>query len=289
MRNTIKQIVFGGMMLMLFAACKKDDNLVGDYQVPEELPAELVTGTPLGDSILALYNDLGVIVYTDVDAKRFTKDLVSEFNLTLRSAKVAADTAAIMLMIKMIREELYPDMPENNKNLLPRNFYPLKTPLITGSVSVQYYYNSYLWANSMSDITIGEMNAQTITPLFIKKAFYYAMTSSLRSIPTLSNYYSSFIQAKTDAAVYYWQVTSLTGAYERGYVTSDQRAISGNDTDFATFGAWAATVNPAERDQLLATYPLLARKYAFISSMYRDAGMPIEDINAAWQTSPNNK
>lgn len=273
--------------ITLFISCKKEGALQPDYTAPSELPDYLVPGTALNDSILQLYKDLGIVIYTNPADPRFVSDLVSNESLKINNRQ-PADTTPALLFIRMIREELYDQLPESKKYLTPRNFYFLKNLLITGTGYSQYYYLSYLWYNSGSDVTIGGLNASNIDTTFFKEALYYALSGILRAQPENKTFYTKFLQTKTDAGFYYWQVNSLTSAYEHGFLSDNQSKIRADQLDFDLFAAWGATVKPNTRDSLMQIYPTLSAKYQIVASMFRSSGIPLEQINADWQESELN-
>lgn len=267
-------------------SCEKEEILEADYEAPSNLPEDLITGTPLGDRIMELYNDHGIVVYTDPENDRFHSDLISSESLSL-GEWIPADTAAALVYIDMIEDEFIASLPEDKKYLVPRNYYFLKNKLSSGTSSWNKYdYIAYLWYNSNSDVTVGSLDASALDSTFLKKTFYYALSTVLRSKSSNASFYNQFIDLKE--GIYYWQVTSLPVAYEKGFLSANQNEIKSDGQDFDLFAAWGATVDPAEKESLLSTYPLLASKYALVSAMFRQEGIPLEDINTLWQESPYN-
>ncbi len=282
--------MFSVVVLLLFLlACSEEDKLVPDYNAPQELPSNLVAGTPLSDRILKLYDDYGIIVYTDTIGNRNYNDLVSEDGLQLGD-RIPADTAAALVYIDMIEDEFVKLIPEDKKKYIFRNFYLYQNELSSGtSPSAKYDYLSYLWYNSNSDLTVGGIVDDSLDSLLLKQSFYYGLSSVLRSIPIYTDaFYYKFTEAVEDAGAYYWQVTDLETAYSLGFLTDNQDLIKSNQQDFDLFAAWASTVPPLERDELLNTHWLLKEKYDLVVSMFRQEGIPLEAINEAWQESEYN-
>ena len=290
--NKALQIVFlFGLLLATIASCSSDEeNLKADFTAPQELPSNLVPGTPFTDRALQLYNDYGIIIYSDTAAvgDRMYRDLVSEDGL--RIDRVPPDSSAAILYMDMIESEFIDVLPEDKLNLIPRNFYLYKNYLISGTSaynSVEYI--SYMWYNSSADLTVGGMDANEMDSLYYKKTFFYALSSALRLKPAnAENFFSVFQTTKNDARVYYWQVNSMESAYEKGFMTDNQNMIKDDRLDFDLLAAWGATVDPEQRNALLAQYPLLRQKYALVAEMFRQEGIPLEEVNSKWQNSPYN-
>ena len=291
MRNIdLKQLILANLVILILAAsCSDGDDLTADYIAPQELPPNLVAGTPLTDRILQLYDDYGIIVYTDTIGTRNYHDLVSEDALQI-GTRLPPDTAAAILYVNMIEDEFVKQLPEDKRSLAFRNFYLYKNELSSGtSAYYMYDYISYLWYNSNADLTVGGVHDEELDTLMFKQTFYYGLSSALRNNPVYADaYYQPFVNLKTDAAVYYWQVYTLEDAYNKGFLTANQNLIKSNQQDFDLFAAWAATVPPAERDSLLDLYPLLKEKYNLVTAMFRQEGIPLEETNATWQESSYN-
>jgi|GEM_PF-5270820 len=286
--NTFKYAMYSLLGLSL-AACSNSELLQADYTAPNELPANLVPGSPLNNRILELYDAHGIVVYTDVNNPRMYEDLVSEEGLTIAN-RMAADTASALIYIDMIEDEFLNALPEELSNTVPRNFYLFKNDLITGtSAWSKYEYLSKLWYNSNGDLTVGSLNDATLDSLKMKQTFYYGLSNIFRNDAINANsFYQPFVDIKTDAAVYYWQVYDLDGAYERGYLTDNQNLIKSHQQDFDFFAAWAATTPAAERENLLNQYPLIRQKYELVTAMFRKEGINLETISEAWAESEYN-
>lgn len=282
MKNPYLYIV-APLLFILAWACEKKETLEADFVAPPNMPAELVTGTPLGDAIQAMFDDYGVIIYTDPSARRFSSDLVSSESLRITDRQ-PADTAAALFAIKMLREELYALLPAGKKSMMPRNFYFLKNPLVDGTIP----YRSYLWTNSASDLTIGSLDNSILDTTYLKGGFFYGLAGVLRKTPRLASFYNNFMALQTDAGTYYWQVTSLETGHAAGFVSGIQSEIQAHTLDFDVYAAWGATVEPEYRDSLFAARPLIASKYAQVSGIFRAAGIPLEEINSKWQASAHN-
>lgn len=275
-------------LLVTFSlSCEKREQLQADFVAPPQMPTELKTGTPLGDAIQKLFDDYGTIVYTDPTNRRFSSDLVSSESLRITDRQ-PADTAAALVAIEMIRKELYDQLPANDKSLLPRNFYLLKNRLLDGTGASQIHYHGYLWTNSASDLTIGGLDNNALDLNYLKGSFFYGLAGVLRKIPKWASYYNNFMTIQSNAGTYYWQVTSLETGHTAGFITDSQAEIMSNALDFDRYAAWGATVAPAYRDSLLAARPLIANKYAQVAGLFRAAGIPLEEINSKWQSSPMN-
>ncbi len=271
---------------LAFVSCEKEEKLTADFVAPEILPDGIDPDTPLGDKILQLYDDYGIVVYTNPEDPRFQVDLISSESLRL-GERFPADTAAAITYIDMIEDEFIANMPEDMVYLVPRNYYLLKNKLSSGtSASNSYDYLSYIWYNSNSDLTVGSLDDSSLDSVLMKQTFYYGLSTVLRAKPANSQLFQQFVDLKE--GTYYWQVTSLTGAYERGFVSDVQNEIKSDGQDFDLLAAWGATVDPVEKDNLLASYPLLAAKYALVSSLFRQEGISLEEINEKWQDSQYN-
>lgn len=287
-----KNILFtmlGIVILFSYSCTREDEEIVADYNAPRELPTNLVTGTPLSDRILELYENYGIIVYTDTTiGDRMYQDLVSEEGLQMEH--IPADTAAAIFYINMIEDEFIKKLPEDKFGLIFRNFYLYKNELSTGSGPYnQYDYISHVWYNSNSDLTVGGIDNITLDTVMLKQTFYYGLSTVLREIPVnTENFYRPFVDLMNEAAVYYWQVNSLEDAYEKGFLSANQNLIKSDQQDFDLFAAWAATVDPVKRDSLLNEYSLLRSKYQIVTEMFRQEGIPLEEVNEEWQLSPYN-
>jgi hypothetical protein len=287
---TLRFLVFTILLLGIFSCSSDEENLIGDYDAPQELPSNLIAGSPLSDRILKLYDDYGIIVYTDsIVGDRMYSDLVSEEGLMI-SERLQADSLAAILYVNMIEDEFINILPEGSENLIFRNFYLFGNDLISGtSAWNSYEYISHVWYNSNADLTVGRIDDSNMDSLHYKKTFFYGLSKVLRSDPVNNeNYYRPFVDYKTDAAVYYWQVNSLEDAYERGFLTANQNFIKSDQQDFDYFASWGATADPAEKDSLMALYPMIREKYSLVSQMFRQEGIPLEEINNKWQESPYN-
>lgn len=276
-------------LLLIYSCSRKDEEIVADYNAPRELPANLVPGTPLNDRILRLYEDYGIIVYTDTTiGDRMYQDLVSEEGLQMEH--IPADTEAAIFYINMIEDEFINLLPDDKLGLVFRNFYLYKNQLSTGSGPYnQYEYISHVWYNSNADLTVGGLDNSTMDTVMLKQTFYYGLSSVLRGKPlNKENFYRPFVDLMNDARVYYWQVNSLEDAYERGFLSANQNLIKSDQQDFDLFAAWAATVDPVKRDSLLNLYPLLKSKYLLVTEMFRQEGIPLEEVNEEWQMSSYN-
>lgn len=277
------------VFLFLTISCSEDaENLVADYKAPQELPPNLVAGTPLSDKLLQLYEDYGIIVYTDTIGERNYHDVLSEDALQL-GTRIPADTAAAILYANMIEDEFIKELPDDKKNLIFRNFYLYKNELSSGSGYSKYDYFSYLWYNSNADLTVGGLDSNNLDTLKLKQSFIYGLSGVLRADPVnKDNYYFPFTQLKTDAGVYYWQVTSQEIAYEKGFLSDNQNLIKSDQQDFDLYAAWSATVKPSTKDSILDIYPLVRQKYNLVNAMFRQEGIPLEQINQHWQESKYN-
>lgn len=279
-------VIFILLLINVLYSCSKEKIQIDPYQAPELLPDNLVPGDQMNDAILTLYDDLGIVVYTDTEDPRFRKDLVSDETLQLPE-RLPADTSAVLFYIKMIRDELYSVLPDDKKYLAPRNFYVLKSPLVSGTGYYKYKYKSYLWSNSFADVTVGSLDETQLDTTLLKESLIYALSSVLRGQKYNSGIFGQF-QTAADDAGYYWSVTSDEAAYSNGFITSDQGAILSDQQDFDSYAAWAATVNPNTRDSILTLYPGIATKYSLVSAVFRSEGIPLEQINEKWQDSPLN-
>lgn len=279
--------VFVSSLFLLGTSCEKEKNLQGDFVAPPNMPAELVTGTPLGDAIQQMFDDYGVIIYTDPTLRRFSADLVSNESLRITDRQ-PADTAAALFAIKMLRNEFYDVLPPDKKSFMPRNFYFLKNRLLDGTGASQNHYHSYLWSNSVSDLTIGGLDNTALDTVYLKGSLFYGLSGILRKAPQWASYYNNFMSIQTNAGTYYWQVNSLATGHEAGFVTGSQSEIMSNALDFDLYASWGATVDPHYRDSLFAARPLIANKYAQVSGVFRAAGIPLEEVNNSWQASALN-
>lgn len=283
--NYLNLLTLTLITLLSFISCEKEE-LTADYVAPSNLPEGLTGGNPLADRILKLYEDFGIVVFTDPEKTRFQVDLISSESLQLGD-RLPADTSAAITYIDMIEDEFIANLPEDLIYLVPRNYYLLKNKLSSGTSAWNTYdYISYIWYNSNSDLTVGSLDANSLDTILMKQTFYYGLSTVLRSKSSNSQIYQKFIDLKE--GVYYWQVNSLTQAYELGFISAVQNEIKSDGQDFDLFAAWGATVDPAEKESLLSTYPLLAAKYALVSSMFRQEGIPLEEINERWQGSQYN-
>lgn len=277
-------------LISILSCSRKEEELMADYTAPQELPANLVAGTPLNDRILKLYKDYGVIVYADTAiGARLYRDLVSEENLQIANRR-PPDKEAALLYVNMIEDEFIKVLPTSKRNLIFRNFYLFENKLSSGTNPASNTdYISYVWYNSNSDLTVGGLNAENLDTVQLKQTFFYGLSNVLRNRPlNIQNYYQPFIQLKTNATVYYWQVTDLTSAYNLGFLNKNQNLIKSDQQDFDLFAAWAATTVPQKRDSILNANSLLRQKYNLVTAMFRQEGIPLTDINNAWQMSPYN-
>jgi len=212
------------------------------------------------------------------------RDLVSEESLQIGN-RLSADSTAAILYVDMIEDEFIKVLPEGREDLIFRNFYLYKNDLSSGS----YEYISYVWYNSNADLTVGGIDKENMDSLHFKQTFFYGLSSVLRSDPVLmANFYRPFVDYKTDAGVYYWQVNSPEDGYERGFLTGSQSLIMTDQQDFDLYAAWGATTEPVEMEALMSQYPMIRDKYEFVSDMFRQEGIPLEEINEKWQESPYN-
>lgn len=277
-------------LISILSCSRKEEELMADYTAPQELPANLVAGTPLNDRILKLYKDYGVIVYADTAiGARLYRDLVSEENLQIANRR-PPDKEAALIYVNMIEDEFIKVLPTSKRNLIFRNFYLFENKLSSGTNPASNTdYISYVWYNSNSDLTVGGLNAENLDTVQLKQTFFYGLSNVLRNRPlNIQNYYQPFIQLKTNATVYYWQVTDLTSAYNLGFLNKNQNLIKSDQQDFDLFAAWAATTVPQKRDSILNANSLLRQKYNLVTAMFRQEGIPLTDINNAWQMSPYN-
>lgn len=277
-------------LIFILSCSRKEEELIADYTAPQELPVNLVPGTPLNDRILKLYKDFGVIVYADtIIGARLYKDLVSEESLQIANRR-PPHTEAALLYVNMIEDEFIDVLPTNKRNLIFRNFYLFENKLSSGTNPASNTdYISYVWYNSNSDLTVGGLNMETLDTIQLKQTFFYGLSNVLRNRPqNTQNYYQPFIQLKTNAGVYYWQVTDLTSAYKIGFLSDNQNLIKSDQQDFDLFAAWAVTTAPQQRDSILNENSLLRQKYNLVTAMFRQEGILLNDINNAWQMSPYN-
>ncbi|WP_157491961.1 hypothetical protein [Gelidibacter mesophilus] len=284
MKNTIRLALLIGITLHMLS-CSSEASLEADYVAPNELPENIVAGTPLNDRIIQLYKDYGIVVYTDVTNPRMYKDLVSEEGLTIAADRIPADTTAALIYIHMIEKEFINSLANNKLHIVPRNFYLFKNDLIAGT----YEYISKTWYNSNGDLTVGSLKNVGLDSVKLKQTFYYGLSSILRNDAVNSNsFYSPFVDINTDAGVYYWQVTSLDQAYEKGFLSSNQNLIKSNQQDFDLYAAWASTTPPNTRDSILNLYPQIKRKYDLVTSMFKQEGIDLTVVNRNWQESSFN-
>lgn len=271
--------------LALFS-CSDSNSLSPEFEAPRELPEGLQTGTPLGDAQMSLYEDLGVITYINPETTRFIQDLVSDQTVLNLSDATPPDSSAAMLAIEMARI-FYEELPQDKKNLMPRNLYFIKQPTFSGSGYSEYIYEAYLWYNSSSDVTIGNLNSAELDTTQLKGAFYYGLSSILRSFSRNATLYTNFQEA-ADEAGYYFYVYDEQTAYENGFVTSNQSKIRGQSLDFDTYASWAVTTPPEERQAILDQYGFVSQKYQIVRSMFMQEGIDLEAISEKWQDSPLN-
>ncbi|WP_225035835.1 hypothetical protein [Winogradskyella sp. SM1960] len=278
------------VVVACIVACSKEGPLEADYVAPNELPANLVSGSPLNDRILSLYDDFGIVVYTDITNPRMYEDLVSEEGLNISEERMPADTTAAIIYINMIEDEFINELPLDNRNLVPRNFYLFENDLIVGTSSYNSYeYISKLWYNSNGDLTVGGLKNEEMDSTKLKQTFYYGLSNIFRNDATNTNsFYQPFVDIKTDAAVYYWQVNSLDSAYEKGFLTDNQNLIKSHQQDFDLFAAWAATTPNSTKDSIFNLYPMVRQKYDLVDAMFRQEGVDLDIVNANWEESPYN-
>lgn len=278
------------VFIICLVSCSSEASLEADYTAPNELPSNLVPGTPLNDRILSLYNDFGIVVFTDITNARIYEDLVSYDGFNNLGERMAADTEAALIYIDMIEDEFINELPLNKRKLVPRNFYLLKNDLIDGTSAFNSYeYISKLWYNSNGDLTVGSLKNDGLDSLKLKQTFYYGLSNILRNDATINNsFYQPFVAIITDASVYYWQVNSLDVAYEKGFLTANQNLIKSNQQDFDLFAAWAATTPPNTKDSIFNLYPLVKQKYELVYSMFRKEGIDLDVVNKNWQESTYN-
>ncbi|MBJ7881855.1 hypothetical protein [Gelidibacter salicanalis] len=292
MKNILKTIrltiLLGVTMYMV--SCSSEASLEADYVVPNELPGNIVPGTLLSNRILKLYNDYGIVVYTDVSDPRMYKDLVSEEGLNISADRIAADTTAALIYIDMIEKEFINGLPNNKLHIVPRNFYLFKNDLIAGTSAFNSYeYISKIWYNSNGDLTVGSLRNVGLDSVKLKQTFYYGLSNILRNDAVNSNsFYAPFVEINTDARVYYWQVNSLDQAYEKGFLSSNQNLIKSNQQDFDLYAAWAATTPPQTRDSILNLYPQIKSKYDLVNAMFKQEGIDLTIVNRNWQESTFN-
>lgn len=292
MKNILKVTRFAILLVLTIylASCSSEANLEADYVAPNELPENLIAGTPLSDRILKLYNDFGIVVYTDVKDPRMYKDLVSEEALTIAAERMPADSTAAMIYIDMIDKEFISSLPQDKVNIIPRNFYLFKNDLVAGtSVPLSYEYIAKLWYNSNGDLTVGSLKNVGLDSVKMKQTFYYGLANIFRNDPVNeSSFYSPFVKIQTDAAVYYWQVTTLEQAYANGFLSSNQNLIKSNQQDFDLYAAWAATTPVQTKDSVFSVSPLVKRKYDLVKAMFKQEGIDLDKVNQNWQESTFN-
>lgn len=292
MKNIIKtsRLAILLVLTIYLASCSSETSLEADYVAPNELPDNIVAGTPLSDRILQLYNDFGIVVYTDTTDPRMYKDLVSEEALNISADRIPADTTAALIYMDMIEKEFISSLPPDKINTIPRNFYLFKNDLIAGTSAFNSYeYISKLWYNSNGDLTVGGLKNVGLDSVKLKQTFYYGLSNILRNDATNANsFYSPFVAIKTDAAVYYWQVSSLDLAYEKGFLSSNQNLIKSDQQDFDLYAAWAATTPQHTKDSVFNISSLVKRKYDLVKAMFRQEGIDLDIVNQNWQESTFN-
>lgn len=292
MKNIIKTSRLAILLVLpiCLASCSSETSLEADYIAPNELPDNIVAGTPLSDRVLELYHDFGIVVYTDTTDPRMYKDLVSEEALNISSDRMPADTTAALIYMDMIEKEFISSLPPDMINTIPRNFYLFKNDLIAGTSAFnRYEYISKLWYNSNGDLTVGSLKNVGLDSTKMKQTFYYGLSNILRNdAVNVSSFYNPFVDIKTDAAVYYWQVNSLEQAYEKGFLSSNQNLIKTNQQDFDLYAAWAATTPSHTKDSIFNLYPMVKSKYNLVDGMFRKEGVDLEIVNQNWQESPFN-
>lgn len=292
MKNIIKLSRLA--MLLVFtiymASCSSEATLEPDYVAPNELPDNIVAGTPLTDRILELYNDFGIVVYTDVTDPRMYKDLVSEEALNIASERIPADTVAALIYMDMIEKEFINSLPLDKAHIIPRNFYLFENDLIAGTSAFNSYeYISKLWYNSNGDLTVGSLKNVDLDSVKMKQTFYYGLSNIFRNDPAnVSAFYSPFVDIKTDAGVYYWQVNSIEQAYEKGFLSANQNLIKSDQQDFDLYAAWAATTPAHIKDSVFNVSSLVKRKHDLVASMFKQEGIDLDVVNQNWQESPYN-
>lgn len=292
MKNIIKitRLAILFVFTIYLVSCESEALLEADYKAPNELPSNIVPGTPLNDRILKLYNDFGIVVYTDVTDIRMYRDLVSEEALNISSERMPADTLAALTYMDMIESEFINDLPLDKKNVVPRNFYLFKNDLIAGTtVANSYEYISKLWYNSNGDLTVGSLKNVGLDSVKLKQTFYYGLSNILRNDAiNSSSFYSPFVDIKTDAGVYYWQVNSLSQAYEIGFLSANQNLIKSDQQDFDLYAAWAVTTPPHIKDSIFNISPLVKQKYDLVNAMFKQEGIDLDIVNHNWQESRFN-
>lgn len=290
LKLSLRFLILNLVLLSIFSCSPEEESLTGDYTAPQELPSNLIAGTPLTDRILQLYDEYGIIVYTDtIVGDRMFRDLVSEEGLQI-SNRLPADSIAAILYVNMIEDEFIDILPEGREDLIFRNFYLYKNDLISGTSAFNSYeYISHVWYNSNADLTVGGIDKTDMDSVHYKQSFVYGLSSVLRSDAlNMENFYRPFVDYKTDSGVYYWQVNSLEQGYERGFLTGNQNLIKTDQQDFDLYAAWGATTDPAVMETLMSQYPMIADKYALVSEMFRQEGISLDEINEKWQASPYN-
>lgn len=279
-------ILLGVISVISISSCEEEEELTADYQAPDNLPANLQPGSEMNDAILELYDELGIVVYTDTSSARFYDDLVSHGPTQLNSI-VPADTAAVLFYISLIKDELYNLLPEDSKYLTPRNFYLLKSEILTGTGYYKYGYKAFLWENSHADLTVGNIDASDLDSTYLKESLIYGLSAILRGQSTSISYYNNF-QTAADDAGYYWSVFDQQSAYSNGFVSGNQNEIMSDAMDFDIYAAWGVTTPPNVKDSLFSVYPNIEIKYNLVAGAFRTAGIPIDELNAAWQNSGYN-
>lgn len=280
-------VIFG--FAIFVASCSNEGLLQPDYSAPDELPSNIVPGSLLNDRIIKLYNDYGIVVYTDVSDPRMYKDLVSEDGLNITTDRIPVDTLAAITYIDMIENEFINNLPVDKINIIPRNFYLFKDDLIVGSSANGFEYLSKLWYNSNGDLTVGGLNNNRLDSVKLKQTFYYGLSNILRNDVINSNtFYTPFVDIKTKAAVYAWQVTSLEDAYERGFLSANKNLINSDQQDFDLYAAWASTTPVTTKDSIFNLYPLVKQKYALVNAMFKKEGIDLKIVNQKWQESTYN-
>lgn len=289
MNKTVLFFVSSFVLLSLLS-CDDSSSLTASYEAPDRLPESLQTGTPLGDAQMSLFDDLGVATYINPENDRFRQDIVSDQGTINLENVSPPDSSAAMFAIEMARI-FYEELPDDKKDLMPRNFYFMKEPLQSGSGFSAVSYEAYLWYNSTGDVTLGSLNAASLDTTQLKGSFYYALSSILRNMSRNQGFYSDFqsvVESANEAGKYYFYVQDQQTAYENGFVSADQSKISGDRLDFDMYAFWAITVEPQTREQVLDQYNYVNQKYQVVRSMFQQEGINLEELNEKWQSSPLN-
>lgn len=286
---TISILIATALFLGLLS-CSDNPTLTPSFDAAQELPEGIKSGTPLGDARKDLFDDLGVVTYVNPQTTRFRKDLVSDQETINLGDASPPDSSAAILAIEMARG-LYEDLPEDKKNLMPRNLYFMKDPTQSGSGFFSVVYESYLWTNSTNDVTIGSLNAAKLDTTQLKASYYYGLASILRNIsrnPTFFTQFQNAVDEANEEGKYYFYVRDQASAYENGFVSSNQSKIRGDRLDFDTYASWAVMVEPEVREEVLNQYSIVNQKYQIVRSMFQQEGISLEEINQEWQESPLN-